>query len=417
MKEIAAVVLAAGKGTRMKSDVPKVLHEIFGKPVISYVLDSLKDAGIKKIVTVTGHGNELLKPVLRSTRSVVQEKLLGSGDAVVTAKKIIGKFPGDILVICGDTPLIGAGTIKELMKIHAASGASATLLTAVLDDAGSYGRIVRSADGKVLKIVEAENASAGDKAVKEVNVGTYCFNSKELFEALSEIKPDSKKKEFFLTDVIEVLKNKGRSVEALKMKRADEMIGINTRKDLALAATILKNKVLEEVMSGGVTIEDPASTIIYPGVTIGKDTVIKPNTVIESDVKIGERCQIGPFARLRPGVRLSDNVEVGNFVELVRTEVDKGTRIKHHTYLGDTKVGKRVNIGAGNITANFDGKKKNRTIIEDGAFIGVGAILIAPVKVGKGSVVGAGCVVPKGHNVANGSTVVGVPAKVMKKKI
>ncbi|MDP2912562.1 MAG: DapH/DapD/GlmU-related protein, partial [Candidatus Omnitrophota bacterium] len=205
-------------------------------------------------------------------------------------------------------------------------------------------------------------------------------------------------------------------VESLMLENPDEMIGINTRKNLAEAVRVLKDRVLEKVMSGGVTIEDPASTIIYPGVTIKHDTIIHPHTVIESDVRIGRDCHIGPFARIRPGVRIHDNVEVGNFVELVRTKVGDGSRIKHHTYLGDTTVGKRVNVGAGAITANFDGEKKSRTVIGDGAFIGVGAILIAPLKVGKNAVVGAGAVVPKNHDVPKGATVAGVPARVLKSR-
>ncbi|MCX5685946.1 MAG: DapH/DapD/GlmU-related protein, partial [Candidatus Omnitrophica bacterium] len=214
---------------------------------------------------------------------------------------------------------------------------------------------------------------------------------------------------------IGILHNKGKKIESVLAEDAFEAIGINDINDLAEATNVLKNRILRQVMSSGVTIEDPATTIIYPAVFIGRDTVIRPNTLIESDVEIGRGCHIGPFARLRPGVRIGDNVEVGNFVELVRARIEDNTKVKHHTYLGDTTVGKNVNVGAGTITANFDGAGKNKTVIEDGAFIGVGAILIAPVVIGKRATVGAGAVVPKGHNVPAGATVVGVPAKILKK--
>jgi len=402
----------------MKSDVPKVLHKILGRPIISYVLDAVGDAGISKTVTVAGFGIDRLKELLgEETKVVIQRKLLGSGDAVKTAKRVLGKHPGDILVICGDTPLIKPRTIKDIIERHKAAGASATLLTVRLKDPAGYGRIIRSNAGKIVKIMEEEDAHSYGEVVNEINVGTYCFKAKDLFEALSGIRPNNRKKEFFLTDVIEILGKKGLPVEAVSAKDASEMIGINTRKDLAVATATVKSRILNELMDAGVTIEDPLSTVIYPGAKIGRDTVIYANTYIESDVEIGASCLIGPFTRLRKGVRIGNRVEVGNFVELVRTEVGDDTKVKHHTYLGDTKLGKSANIGAGVITANYDGKNKNRTIIEDGAFIGVGARLIAPLSIGKGAVVGAGAVVPKNHDVPKGATVLGVPARILKKRL
>jgi len=415
MKNTVAIVLAAGKGTRMKSETPKVLHKILGKPIISYVLDALKCAGITDIVTVAGHGSHLLKEVVKGSKVVVQKELLGSGDAVKTARKALAGYSGDVLVICGDTPLIRSATIRSIIETHKSSGASLTILTAKLKNPTGYGRILRDDSGAVLKIVEEENASIYEEAVNEVNVGTYCFKAKDLFEALGEVKPDGKKKEFFLTDTIAILRKDAKPIEAVEVYDAGEMIGINSRRDLAEAAQTMKARILDEIMAGGVTIEDPASTTIYEGVTIGPGSVIRPNTFIESDVEIGRGCRIGPFTRIRPHVRIADNVEVGNFVELVRTKVGSGTKVKHHTYLGDTTVGRHVNIGAGTITANYDGKVKSKTVIEDKAFIGVGAILIAPVRVGKLAVVGAGCVVPKNHDVPKGATVVGVPARLFKK--
>ncbi|MDP3804877.1 MAG: sugar phosphate nucleotidyltransferase, partial [Candidatus Omnitrophota bacterium] len=346
---------------------------------------------------------------------VIQKNLLGSGDAVIRAKKTLAKYAGDILVICGDTPLIRSGTIKSLIEHHKNSGASATVLTVKMKDPMGYGRIVRDDNKKVLRIVEDLEASTYEEAIDEINVGTYCFKVKDLFDALAGVRPDNKNKEVYLTDVIGILHNKGKRIESVLTEDAYEAIGINDRSDLAEAVGILKNRILRQIMSSGVTIEDPATTTVYPGSKIGRDSVIHPNTLIESDVEIGERCHIGPFARIRPGVRIGDNVEIGNFVELVRTRIDNYTKVKHHTYLGDATVGKNVNIGAGTITANFDGGVKNMTIIESGASIGVGAILIAPVKIGKLATVGAGSVVPKGRNVPAGATVVGVPARILKK--
>lgn len=415
MKEIIAIVLAAGRGTRMKSDIPKVMHRILGKPILCHILDAVRDAGLRRIITVTGYGSEYLDKAIERTKVVVQRKLLGSADAVNTARKALGRYSGDILIICGDTPLISAATIKKVIDKHRDSGASLTLLTSEVKDPRGYGRIVRDDGGRIAKIVEETETDIYEEVINEINVGTYCCRAEDLFEALASVRPANKKKEYFLTDAVEILRRKGRKIESAPLEDPDEMIGINTRSDLAKATTILKNKILEEVMAEGVTVEDPSSTTIYPGVTIGPETIIHPDTVIESDVEIGRGCRIGPFARLRQDVRIGDSVEIGNFVELVRTKVGDGTKIKHHAYLGDAAVGRLVNVGAGAITANFDGKKKNVTIIEDGAFIGVGAVLIAPVKIGKLAVIGAGCVVPKNRNVPKGATVVGVPARIMKR--
>lgn len=416
MSKITAIVLAAGRGTRMKSDTPKVLHELLGRPVIGYVLDSLRKAGIKDIVVVAGYGSGALKTAIGNTRMAIQKRLLGSGDAVSSAKRYLSSGSGDILVTCGDAPLIKPGTFKRLVESHKISGASATVLTAKVKDPSEYGRIVRSSDGRVLGISEYRDASEDERSIDEINVGTYCFKKGDLFSALSKVRPDNKKGEYYLTDTLSIIRQEmSKPLGAVMAEDESEIIGINTRLDLAEASGRLKSMILEKLMAEGVTIEDPGTTIIHPGVKIGRDTVIKPNTVIESGVVVGKNCRIGPFARIRPGTKIADGAEVGNFVELVRATIGKATKVKHHTYLGDAVVGKNVNIGAGTITANYDGKNKNRTFIADGAFIGVGAILIAPVRIGKRSTVGAGCVVPKGHNVPSGATVIGVPAKILKK--
>lgn len=416
MKNITAIVLAAGRGTRMKSDTPKVMHEVMGKPMIVHVLENLRSAGVDDVIVVAGFGSDKVKSAARGAKVVIQKKLLGSGDAVQTARNGLKRIPGNLLVICGDTPLIRPETIKCLIDTHIKTGSSATLLTVNLEDPTGYGRIVRESDGSVSAIVEELEAAPYEKAITEINVGTYCFKAADLFDALEDVKPDNSKGEFFLTDTIAIFNERGKRVSAVVTDDFNETIGVNTRNDLAEATRIMKNRILDKLMAEGVTIIDPTTTMIHPEVKIGKETVVYPNTIIEPDVVIGDGCALGPFARIRPGVRLGDFSEVGNFVELVRTSVGKRTKIKHHTYLGDAVIGSDVNIGAGVITANFDGKDKHQTVIEDKVFIGIGARLIAPVRIGKGAFVGAGSVVLKEHNVAPGSTVVGVPARVLHTK-
>ncbi|MCX5667910.1 MAG: NTP transferase domain-containing protein [Candidatus Omnitrophica bacterium] len=418
MKNMIAVILAAGRGTRMKSGTPKVLHSILGRPMISYVTGAVSRAGVKDIVVVTGFGSGKVKDFFYGTRvkTVVQKRLSGSADAVSAAKKEIKGY-SDVLVVYGDTPLITEGTLKSLIERHKSSGASLTLLTAVLKDPAGYGRIIRDTGGKITKIAEDGELREYKKETREINVGTCVFARGGLLDALKDIGRDNSKREYYLTDAVRILSARALKVESIAMENSDEMIGINSRIELAAAVNIMKNRIMEELMASGVTIQDPATTTIYPDVKIGKDTVIYPNTIIESGVRIGSDCHIGPFARLRGGTRIGDKAEIGNFVELVRTVVADSTKIKHHTYLGDAKVGRFVNIGAGTITANYDGKNKSSTFIGDSSFIGVGAILIAPVKIGKRALVGAGAVILRGQNVKDGATVVGVPAKVLRRRV
>jgi len=417
MKDTIAVILAAGRGTRMKSGTPKVLHEILGKPMISYVVEAVSRAAVKDMVIVTGFGSDKVKELFHGTgvKTVVQKRLLGSADAVNSAKRYIKGY-SDVLVVYGDTPLITEATIRSLVEKHKSSDASLTLLTAVLKDPAGYGRIIRDAGGRIVRIAEESEAREYKKEIREINVGTCIFKVSDLLDALKDIGCDNSKREYYLTDAVKILSNRAKKVEFMTMDNLDEMIGINSRIELAQAANVMKKRIMEKLMAAGVTIQDPATTTIYPDVKIGKDTVIYPNTIIESDVRIGSYCHIGPFARLRGGTRIDDKTEIGNFVELVRTKVADSTKIKHHTYLGDAKVGRNVNIGAGTITANYDGKNKNRTLIGDGSFIGVGAILIAPVKIGKKALVGAGAVILRGQNVKDGATVVGVPAKILRRR-
>ena len=411
MKNITAVILAAGAGTRMKTEVPKVLHQLGSGTILGRVISSLKGAGISDIATVVGYKGDEVEEAFKGESSFIkQPELLGSGNAVLCAVKNIKSIGPDTLVTCGDAPLIEAETYKGLIRKHSKEDASCTFLTCNMQNPFSYGRIARDEKGNVKKIVEEKDASEKEKNIKEVNAGTYCFRSSELSKFIYDIGLNEKKKEFYLTDIVEILVQNGEKVSTFSCEES-EIIGINSRKDLAMANKILNSKTIEKLMEAGVTIMDPDTTYIDEGAQIGKDTVIFPCTHIASDVKIAEGCKIGPFARLRPGTRIASGAEVGNFVELCRTEVGEGTKVKHHTYLGDTVVGKNANIGAGTITANWDGKDKYRTVIEDDAFIGVGVVLIAPVKIGKGAKVGAGSVVTKNKDVQAGETVVGVPAK------
>ncbi|MBF0493689.1 MAG: NTP transferase domain-containing protein [Candidatus Omnitrophica bacterium] len=414
MHNTKAIILAAGLGTRMKSALPKVMHEVGSKSLLERVICSLKNADIKDIVVVVGYKADLIKKAVNGVNFVEQKVLLGSGDAVKSALPEIRGFDGSILIACGDMSLIKSGTYSDLVGKHVKSGASCTILTSEFPEPHGYGRIVRDKSGAVQNITEEKDATPDEKKIKEINTGTYCFKSSVLSKYIGEIKENTVKKEYYLTDIIGILSKNKEKVITVHCEK-EEAMGINSRADLAEANRVLNAKTLAGLMENGVTIVDPLTTWIAEGVNIGQDTVIFPNTVIENDVRIGANCKIGPFARIRPGTKISDDVEIGNFVEICRTEIGEKTKVKHHTYLGDAVVGKNVNIGAGTITANYDGKNKNRTVIKDNVFVGVGAVLIAPVELGRSSVVGAGSVVTKNKNVPEGATVVGVPARLFGK--
>lgn len=418
-KEIFCIILAAGKSKRFKTQTPKVLHRLLGKPMICYLLDITKKLRIKKTYLVCGYKDQDVKEALKGTAGlefIKQKKLLGSGDAVNSAKTKFLNKNVDVLVLYADTPLLNIQTIRQLVLGHKTRSLSATILTTRLSEPSGYGRIIRARPaGKIESIIEESDATDEQKKINEVNAGVYCFKSADLFSALSKIKPRNAQKEYYLTDVISVLAQEGKHIGNVDCKNPDEILGINTRIDLARANAIVKNQISKDLMLEGVTIVDPSSTFIESDVKIGKDTTILPFVIIEKGVKIGANCTIGPFCRLRDGVNLKDNVQIGNFVELVRSDVDRHSKIKHHSYIGDTSVGKFVNVGAGTITANYDGINKHRTKIQDGAFVGSGTVFVAPVKVGKNALTGAGSVVIKGHDVPAGTVVVGIPAKILKK--
>ena len=417
MKNIAAIILAAGEGTRMKSSLPKVLHNICGKPMLKYLIDNVNSIGIEKVIVIVGHKAGLVKELIAGIKCIKQNELLGTGDAVSRARAAIVKDNkiDNVLILYGDTPLLSQTIIKKLIEKHVAAGAGATILTAQLKNPTGYGRVIRSSGNKIVKIVEELDASIYEKVIEEINVGVYCFNKRALFYGLEKIKPNNKKEEYYLTDTVETLTKSNILVESVATDDTEEFLGVNTRAELANAELVMRKRILDRVMDSGATIADPNNTYIEDGVEIGKDTVIYPYTFIENNVKIGSHCSVGPFARLRPGTIIEDNVGVGNFVEIVRSSIGEKTKVRHQCYIGDAVIGKNVNIGAGTIVANYDGKEKHKTVIEDNAFIGSGTILIAPVKVGKGAVTGAGSVVTRNKNVPAGKTVVGIPARVLNK--
>lgn len=416
MSGFGCIILAAGKGTRFKSDTPKVLHELHGRPILQNLLDAAAEAGFHEPVVVIGHKAGEVRDFLRDKAiAVVQRRQLGTADAVKAGKKYLSRFK-DILVLYGDVPLVKAGTIKSLIKEHRASGAACTLLTVSVDDPSGYGRIVRGSSGEVRGIVEDKEAGEEERRIREINVGLYCFGRRDLFEAVKKVEKSKVKKEYYLTDLIEILISDGRKVGAVRTDDTDETMGINSREDLSLAFLALNKRTIKKLTENSVTVMDPSTAYISPGAKIGRDTVVYPFVVIENNVKVGKRCSIGPFCRLRSGTVLEDDIEIGNFVEVVRSKVKARSKAKHLTYLGDCLVGREVNIGCGTITANFDGKNKNRTTIGDKTRVGSGAIFVAPVKIGKGAVIGAGAVLLKNKDVPDDAVAVGVPARILNKR-
>ncbi len=417
MKKCAAIILAAGKGVRMRSALPKALSRVSGKPMIEFLINSARRSKIDDILVVGGYKIDLLRKTLagQGLKIIKQRRLLGSADAVKQASSHFKNFNGIILVLYADTPLISHVTIKAMLKKHIRTKSDVTVLSASVEDAKEYGRIARDTDGKICGIVEHTdivNSNTEHRTPNtEINAGAYCFNAKKLFEGLSRIKKNKIKGEYYLTDIITYFYDKGYKASSYITKDADEALGVNRRKDLQSADKILRKRTMDKLFDAGVTIKDPASAYIEEGVKIGKDTIIYPYVVIESGVVVGSCCKIGPFAHLRRGTVMEKGSCVGNYVEIVRSKIGKGSRAKHHSYIGDTDVGRDANIGAGVITANYDGRNKHRTIIEDQAFVGSGTTIVAPVRIGKKAMTGAGSVLVRGSDILPGSIVVGVPAR------
>ena len=415
MKKITAVVLAAGKGVRMKSALPKVLHPVCSRPMLLYVLDLVKELKAGDQVVVLGYGSGQVKEYCSGAKTVVQKKQLGTADAVKRAMPVISGSSDTVLVLYGDAPLLKAETLKKLIRRHREYKAAATVLTAVMADPSGYGRILRDSYSAVCGIREDKDADDFQKTIKEINTGIICFDKKKLRECLALVRADNRKKEYYLTDVLGILYKRGELVESVETGQAKEALGINSRVELAEANSVMRARINETHMRNGVSIIDPATTVISFGVKIGADTSIYPFTVIEKDVKIGKHCSVGPLCRLRPGTSLADNVSVGNFIEVSRSSLKAGARAKHFGFLGDARIGEGANIGAGTVTANYDGKNKNVTTIGRGAFIGCDSVLVAPVTIGKQARSGAGAVVTRGTRIPAKATFVGVPAKALRK--
>lgn len=415
MSNIGCIILAAGEGTRFNSETPKVLYELGGKPILQYILDAVKAVGINRPVVVIGHKANEVKNFLKGKAKVVfQNRQLGTADAVKIAESTLPPSK-DVLVLYGDVPLIKSETIRCLVKEHKSSGASCTLLAAKLTDPVGYGRIVRDSSDNIEGIIEEKDATPEQRRIGEINVGVYCFKKRDLFDVIRKVKKSKIKKEYYLTNLISIFAAEDKKMSSVEASDPNEAIGVNSRGDLAKVFSILRERTINKLLSEAVTVLDPQTTFIAPDAKIGRDTVIYPFVVIERNVKIGKNCSVGPFCRIRSGTVLEDKVELGNFVEVVRSRIKSGTKAKHLTYLGDAFIGRDVNVGCGTITANYDGKGKYRTSIGDGTFVGSGTIFVAPVKIGKGALTGAGCVVLRNKNVPAKSVIVGVPGKILKK--
>jgi len=427
MGDIAVIIMAAGKGKRMKSNLPKVLHNLAGKPILNYVLDTVDQLEVKRKILIIGYKSDKIRELIGNRiEHVEQKEQLGTAHAVLQTKKLLSGFKGVVLILSGDVPFLTVKTLKKLLKCHQANNFCCTLVSTVLKNPKGYGRIIRGEKGEIKGIIEEADLSTDKKKITEINSGIYCFNKEKLFQTLEKITPDNKQGEYYLTDTVKILLGEGLTVGNIIVKDYSEILGINNRLDLTDASQKVYQKTLQDLMFQGVTIVDPNSTFIERGVKIGQDTIIYPFTIIEKDTKIESSCfigpyshlvdadirkgvrvwasiiesstvkegaNIGPYAHLRPETVVEKGAKIGNFVELKKTIMGEGSKASHLTYLGDATIGKKVNIGAGTITCNYDGEKKHKTVIEDGVFIGSNNSLVAPVKLGKDSYTGAGSII------------------------
>jgi bifunctional UDP-N-acetylglucosamine pyrophosphorylase/glucosamine-1-phosphate N-acetyltransferase len=423
------VVLAAGQGTRMKSALPKVLHPVAGSPLVDHVLDAAATINPETTTLIVGHGADAVKQALsgrQNVRFALQQPQLGTAHALQQAEPMLAGRTGTVVLLSGDVPMLRPATLQRLLQTHQAAGAAATVVTAVVERPYGYGRIVR-ADGQITKIVEERDATPAERQIREINSGIYAFDLEPLFETLRTIAAKNAQGEYYLTDLIAIYRQRKLPVETLVVDDPGEVRGINTRSELAEMSASMRQTKNEELMAAGVTLIDPATTYIDPGVVVGADTVIHPGVVIQGQTRIGAACEIhaysrivdteigdhvtvlnfclivgarvahsaaiGPFAHVRPDTEVGENAKIGNFVELKKTTLGAGSKANHLAYLGDATVGPNVNIGAGTITCNYDGRHKHQTVIEEGAFIGSDTQLIAPVTIGRGAYVGTGTTV------------------------
>jgi len=435
---IKAVILAAGKGTRMKSSFPKVMHKVLGKELLGRVIDSvLKIDELLETIVITGYQAELVNEFVTNKyshaqiKTILQEQQLGTGHAVFQAYDSLKDFDGTVMILCGDTPLLTSQTLREFTQCHSESEAALTVMSAKFDNPTNYGRIARNEEGKISKIVEEKDATSIEKEIKEINAGVYCLDWQKIAPAFFELKTNNKQGEYYLTDIISWAVSKGLKSEVYCLENKDEIFGINSKSDLAHATNILNKSTINKLMDDGVTFVSPENTFVSPETEIGKDSIvypgcviegsnifgenciIGPNTFIEGNVKagnnikiiqskvssafIGDNSTVGPFAHLRDRVEVNSNVRIGNFVEIKNSKIDFSTNISHLSYVGDAQIGQNVNIGAGTITANYDpiSKKKSLTVIEDNVKIGSNSVLVAPVIVKNSANIAAGSVITK----------------------
>lgn len=445
---LVCLILAAGQGTRMKSEMPKVLHKISGRPMIDYVVRTVRPLNPTKLCLVVGYKEELLRQYFGdNVRYVTQKEQLGTGHAVLQAQSDLLAFPGDVLVLYGDVPLVKEQTLRKLLEKHRSSQADLTIVTTRVADSTGFGRIVRNRSRRIMRIVEEKDATPAQRRIREINPGIYCFKASALLDALKKIGTANKQGEYYLTDTIEILVAGNKRVESVTTDDEIEIMQVNSRRQLVDLNRIMNDRTIEKLLDDGVTVIDPGTTFISETVKIERDVLIYPFTFLEgyttvgsgtvigpqsyiTDSEIGrnvvivmsylsscivrDHSRIGPYSHLRPEAIIGENAHIGNFVEIKKSIIDGDTKINHLSYVGDARVGKGVNIGAGTITANYDGVRKSETVIESGASIGSGTVLIAPVRVGKKAVTGAGAIVPKHHDIPAHAVFVGMPARELK---
>ena len=401
-RKIKSIILAAGKGTRMKSEKSKVLHTIFNKELLGYVIDAVNNTGkAEENYIIVGHQAEAVEQYVtknyNNAKCRLQSPQLGTGHAAFQAYEDLKGFDGNVLILCGDTPLLTAETLNKFIEFHNAQKSTLTVMSAIFDDPTNYGRIVRDENGNLKAIVEEKDALDAQKKIKEINTGVYLLDWQKVSPSFLEMDSNNAQNEYYLTDIVKWTIKNGYKAQSYILENNEESFGINSKKHLAQATKILKDRVIEKHLTAGVTIVDPDTTYISPETEIDTDTIIYPCTYIEGKNKIGKNCKIGPFARIRGDVELGDFVKIGNFVEIKKSKIKNNTNVSHLSYIGDSQLGNNVNIGAGTITANYNHitKEKSQTIIEDNASTGSNSVLVAPTRIGENASIGAGSVISK----------------------